>query len=158
MRLKSFIWHFRALFCKLMYRKSYIWTNLKRAAWWYFYIILILFVHFWAWFYVKMCAILCNNIVYLYVVCDVFSYKKVYKIALFLCLEWVKYCGKVCGKLSDFLYECGVNLSVWRVVFMRLWDNFIWFYVVFLSGFLVCFWCDNVMIFNSWMEIKCDRM
>nr|DAZ78836.1 MAG TPA: hypothetical protein [Caudoviricetes sp.] len=37
-------------------------------------------------FYVKMRAILCKNIVYLYIVYDVFLCKILYKMALFLCV------------------------------------------------------------------------
>nr|DAN25160.1 MAG TPA: hypothetical protein [Caudoviricetes sp.] len=37
-------------------------------------------------FYVKMCAILCKNIVYLYIICNVFLCKNLYRIALLLCV------------------------------------------------------------------------
>lgn len=42
-----------------------------------------------------------QNIVYLYIVCDVLLCKNLYRIALFLWVEWVKYCGKVWVFLSD---------------------------------------------------------
>jgi hypothetical protein len=128
MRLKSFIERFTRSFCKYDIFTIVYLDCLKRAAWWYFCIILI---HFWVYFYVKMCAILCKNIVYLYSLIDVFLCKILYRIALFFVCEWVKYCGKVW--VFCLIYDWNVRyfylFGVWFLSCLEY--NFICFYVVF---------------------------
>lgn len=121
----------------------------KRAAWWYLCIILI---YFWVYFYVKMCAILCKNIVYLYSLIDVFLCKILYRIALFFVCEWVKYCGKIavkCGKIC-LKYDGNVMYFYLFRVWFFVWicDNFICFYVVFY----VLFW-DNFIVICCYILI-----
>ena len=109
-------------------------------------------------FNIFLSMILCQNVRYFMQEYCIFIHclwcvlcKNLYGIALFLCVEWVKYCGKVWGKLSDLWLKCDVNLSVWRVVFVWILYNFICFYVVFC----VLFWVWSSDIFNAWIVLEC---
>lgn len=87
MCLKSLIWHFTRSFYKYDVQKKVTSGLFKTCSMmiflYHFNIFLSVFLH-------QMRAILCNNIVYLYIVCDVFLCKNLYGIALFLCVEMSK--------------------------------------------------------------------
>lgn len=149
MWLKSFKRRFTRSFCKYDVFTSVCLDCLKRATWWYFYIILI---YFWVYFTSK-CALFYARILYIYTLFMMCFYAK-------FCIEWRCFCalecGKYCGKVWVFLSEmwlkcdvffiyltCGfwreyvIILSVFVVFYVLFWDNFI----VICCYILIPGWC-----------------
>lgn len=128
MWLKSFKRRFTRSFCKYDVFTSVCLDCLKRATWWYFYIILI---YFWVYFTSK-CALFYARILYIYTLFMMCFYAK-------FCIKWRCFCalecGKYCGKVWVFclIYDWNVRyfylFGVWFLSCLEY--NFICFYVVF---------------------------
>ena len=128
-RLKSFKRRFTRSFCKYDVFTSVCLDCLKRATWWYFYIILI---YFWVYFTSK-CALFYARILYIYTLFMMCFYAKFcIEWRCFCALEWVKYCGKIAVKCGEIclIYD-------WNVMYFYLFGVWFWCeYVIILSVFL----------------------
>lgn len=145
MCLKSFIRRFTRLFCKQDVFTSVYLGKFKTCSMMIFLYHFNMFLYIFERDFMLNCALFYAILLYIYTLFVVYFYtKKCIEQCCFLCLKWVKYCGEVCGKLSDLWCKCDVKLSVLGVVFILFGDNFI----VICCYILIPGRCQNALIYG----------